>query len=153
MNRERADRFVRDLILRIYDRAIEVIVIGLVLVMIAVMGFAFFDVAMNVTHLVPVLKANTVNAEDFKDLIVNVLDVFVLIELFGTFTGYVKTHHVRLTQLLDVTIVFTLRELLVKLYANALSSGEMIGLCIVVILLVLARSLTGLFPPRRTPEA
>lgn len=144
---------MRDLILRIYDRAIEVIVIGLVLVMIAVMAFAFFDVARNVWDLVPVLKENSVIAEDFKDLIVNVLDVFVLIELFGTFTGYVKTHHVRLTQLLDVTVVFTLRELLVKLYANTLAPGRMIGLCVVVVLLVLARSLTGVFPPKRGPQA
>lgn len=142
---------MKDLILRLYARAIDVIVIGLVLVMLAVMAFAFFDVARNVWDLVPVLKANSVNAEDFKDLIVNVLDVFVLIELFGTFTGYVKTHHVRLTQLLDVTVVFTLRELLVKLYANALSPGQMIGLCVVVLLLVLARSLTAAFSPRKGP--
>lgn len=138
---------MRDLILRIYDRAIDAIVIGLVLVMIAVMMFAFFDVALNVWHLVPVLKTSTINEEDFRNLIVNVLDVFVLIELFGTFIIYVRTRHVRLTQLLDVTVVFALRELLVKMYANALSPAEMIGLCIVVILLVLARSLTGLFSP------
>lgn len=144
---------MRDLILRIYDWAIDSIVIGLVLVMIAVMTFAFFDVARNVWHLVPVLTANMINAEAFKNLIVNVLDVFVLIEVFGTFTVYVKTHHVRLTQLLDVTVVFTLRELLVKLYASALSPGQMIGLCVVVILLVLARSLTGLVSPKEDPPA
>lgn len=137
---------MRDLILRVYDRTIDVIVIGLVLVMIVVMAFAFFEVAMNVWHLIPGLK-NGVDEEDFRDLIVNVLDVFVVIELFGTFTGYVKTRHVRLTQLLDVTVVFALRELLVKLYANAFSSGQIIGLCAVVILLVLARSLTGLISP------
>jgi len=144
---------MKDLILRIYDRAIDAIVIGLVLVMIAVMAFAFFDVVKNVWDLVPELKESTINVEDFKNLIVNVLDVFVLIELFSTFTAYVKTHHVRLTQLLDVTVVFTLRELLVKLYANALSPGKMIGLCVVVILLVLARSLTGLISPKEDPPA
>lgn len=140
---------MKDLILRIYDRAIDVIVIGLVLVMIAVMAFAFFDVVRNVWDLVPILQSSTVDAEEFKNLILNVLDVFVLIELFGTFTVYVKTHHVRLTQLLDVTVVFTLRELLVKLYANSLSPSAMIGLCVVVILLVLARSLTGVLSPQK----
>ncbi len=149
MDAQHGTSSLRDLILRIYGRAIDVIVIGLVLVMIAVMAFAFFDVVRNVWNLVPVLKTNSVNAQDFKDLIVNLLDVFVLIELFGTFTDYVKTRHVGLTQLLDVTVVFTLRELLLKLYANALSPGQMIGLCIVVVLLVLARSLTGVLSPQR----
>ncbi|MDA8348855.1 MAG: phosphate-starvation-inducible PsiE family protein [Pseudomonadota bacterium] len=139
---------MRDLILRMYDRAIDVIIIGLVLIMIVVMGFAFFDVVMNVWRLIPDVKSNTVNAEDFRNLIVTVLDVFVLIELFDTFTSYVKTRHVRLTQLLDVTVVFALRELLVKLYANSFAASQLIGLCSIIILLVLARSLTSRLSPR-----
>ena len=140
-------RPTRELILRIYDRAVDVIIIGLVLVMIVVMGFAFFDVLMNVWHLIPDVKSNTVNAEEFRDLIVTVLDVFVLIELFGTFTNYVRTRHVRLTRLLDVTVVFALRELLVMLYANSFTPGKLIGLCVVVMLLALARTLTGRISP------
>ncbi|MEJ2646357.1 MAG: phosphate-starvation-inducible PsiE family protein [Gammaproteobacteria bacterium] len=139
---------MKELIMRIYDRAIDVIVIGLVLVMIVVMVFAFFDVLLNMWHLIPSLKSKAVNEAEFRDMIVNVLDVFVIIELFNTFTGYVKTRRVRLTQLLDVTVVFALRELLAKLYANVFSTEQLIGLCIIVILLVLARSLTGRMSPR-----
>ena len=142
---------MRDLILRIYDRAIDVVSIGLVLVTIVVMGFAFFDVLVNVWRLIPDLRSSTVDAGEFRDLIVTVLDVFVLVELFNTFTGYVRTHHVRLTQLLDVTVVFALRELLVMLYAKSLAPEKLIGLCIVVILLVLARSLTSWVSPHSGP--
>ena len=142
---------VRDLILRIYDRAIDVVIIGLVLVTIVVMGFAFFDVLVNVWRLIPDLRSSTVDAGEFRDLIVTVLDVFVLVELFNTFTGYVRTHQVRLTQLLDVTVVFALRELLVMLYAKSLAPEKLIGLCIVVILLVLARSLTSWVSPHSGP--
>ena len=142
---------MRDLILRIYDRAIDVVIIGLVLVTIVVMGFAFFDVLVNVWRLIPDLRSSTVDAGEFRDLIVTVLDVFVLVELFNTFTGYVRTHHVRLTQLLDVTVVFALRELLVMLYAKSLAPEKLIGLCIVVILLVLARSLTSWVSPHSGP--
>ncbi len=138
---------MRDLILRIYDRTIDVIVIGLVLVMIVVMAFAFFEVVLNVWALIPSLKANMIGADDFRDLIVNLLDVFVLIELFATFTSYVKTRHVHMTQLLDVTIVFALRELLVKLYSNRFSAEELIGLCAIVMLLIIGRSLTSRFSP------
>ena len=139
---------MRDLILRIYDRAIDIIVIGLVLVMIVVMVFSFFDVLINVWNLIPSVETKAVNEGEFRDLIVNVLDVFVVIELFTTFTGYVKTRHVRLTQLLDVTVVFALRELLVKLYADVQMPQQLIGLCVIVILLVLARSLTSWISPR-----
>ena len=141
------DAPMRDLIFRIYDRTIDVIIIGLVLVMIVVMAFAFFQVALNVWALIPSLKANMVAQEDFRDLIVNLLDVFVLIELFATFTRYVRTRHVGMTQLLDVTIVFALRELLVKLYGNRFSANELIGLCAIVILLIVGRSLTSRFSP------
>jgi len=140
---------VKEWILRIYDRAIDVIVIGLVLMMLVVLIFAFLDVLTNMLHLIPDVKAKTIDEHEFRDLVVNVLDVFVVIELFSTFTGYVKTRHVRLTQLLDVTIVFALRELLVKLYANVFSTEQLIGLCIIVILLVLARSLTARISPHR----
>ncbi len=142
---------MRELILRIYDRAIDVIVIGLVLVMVVVMAFAFIDVLVDVWNLFPQVKTNTVDQQEFRDLISTVLDVFVLIELFGTFIVYVRTRHVRLTQLLDVSVVFALRELLVKLYSNTFSAERLIGLCIVVILLVLARSLTGRLPPQTGP--
>jgi uncharacterized membrane protein (DUF373 family) len=138
---------MRDLIFRIYDRTIDVIIIGLVLVMIVVMAFAFFQVALNVWALIPSLKANMVAQDDFRDLIVNLLDVFVLIELFATFTRYIRTRHVGMTQLLDVTIVFALRELLVKLYGNRFSANELIGLCAIVILLIVGRSLTSRFSP------
>ncbi|EQD72666.1 hypothetical protein B1A_05340, partial [mine drainage metagenome] len=69
------------------------------------------------------------------------------IELFATFTSYVRTRHVRMTQLLDVTIVFALREMLVKLYGNRFSAEELIGLCVIIILLIIGRSLTGRYSP------
>jgi len=145
---ELESRAMKELIMHIYNRSVDVIVMGLVLIMIVVMVFAFFDVLVNMWHLIPDLKSKAVNEGEFRDLIVNVLDVFVVIELFNTFADYVKTRRVRLTQLLDVTVVFTLRELLVKLYANVLSTEQLIGLCIIVILLVLARSLTGRISPQ-----
>lgn len=139
---------MKHLILSIYRRAVDVIVIGLVLVMLVVMLFAFYDVVVNLWHLVPGFKTQSVDEAEFRKLIVNVLDVFVVIELFNTFTEYVKTRRVRLTQLLDVTVVFALRDLLVKMYANNVMTNQLLGLCIIVILLVLARSLTGRFSPR-----
>jgi uncharacterized membrane protein (DUF373 family) len=38
-----------------------------------------------------------------------------------------------------VTIVFALREILIKLYAQVFSSPDLLALCVVVIVLVIAR--------------
>ena len=44
--------------------------------------------------------------------------------------------------------MFALRELLVKLYANSFAATQLIGLCVIIIRLVLARSLTSSSSPR-----
>jgi len=74
-----------------------------------------------------------------------VLDVVILIELFNTFMEYARTRHIRLSNLLDVSIVFALREILIKLYAQVFSSVDLLALCVVVIVLVVARSITSDF--------
>ena len=44
-----------------------------------------------------------------RELVIDVLSVFVLIELFHTFTDYLEFHHVRLRALAEVGIAFVLR--------------------------------------------
>lgn len=138
---------IREFILTLYDRAVDVVMVGLVLLMLVALVFSFMDVLENMFHLFPDLRRGGLDSPEFRDLVGNVLDVFIVVELFSTFTGYIRTRHVRLSTLLDVTIVFALRELLLKLYANSFSTEHLIGLCLIVILLVLARSITGRFPP------
>ena len=131
-----------------YDRTIDVVIIGLVLIMVVVLIFAFLEVFTNLLHLIPDLRAKQVDETEFRDLVANVLDVFVVIELFSTFTNYIRTRHVRISILLDVSIVFALRELLVKLYAASSSMEKLIGLCLIVIILVIARSIANRFSPQ-----
>lgn len=140
-------RSLQNLILQIYDIVVDVIIIGLVMLMLIALGFAFADVVENMTHMIPVLRGTSVDESQFRALVENVLDVFIVIELFSTFTGYVREHYVSISTLLDVTIVFALREILVKLYAQSFSINELIGICVIVIILVIARSIAGRFPP------
>lgn len=135
-------------ILTLYDSAVDAIMIGLVLLMLVVLAFAFYDVLTNLIHLIPGFRTSGVDEPEFRELVGNVLDVFVVVELFSTFINYLRTGHVRLSTLLDVTVVFALRELLVKLYSAEFSNEQLIGLCVVVIMLVVARSITGRFPPK-----
>jgi uncharacterized membrane protein (DUF373 family) len=76
-------------------------------------------------------------------LVERVLDVVILIELFNTFMEYARTRHIRLSNLLDVTIVFALRETLIQLYAQVFSAADLLTLCVLVIVLVIARRVAG----------
>ncbi len=144
----RLELTTKDIVLRIYDVIVDVVIIGLIFLMLIALLFSFADVLMSTYRMIPSLKPSAFEQSDFRVLVENVLDVFIVIELFGTFTGYVRTRHIKLSGLLDVTVVFTLREILVKLYAQNFSAQEMIGLCGIAIVMVVARSIAGRFPPK-----
>lgn len=137
---------VRKVIFDLYDRTIDVIIMGLVFVMLVLLLISFLDVILNIkTMLVDAFGAHGGEIE-FRSLVGNVLDVFVVIELFNTFMGYMRTRHIRLSMLLDVTIVFALREMLLKLYDHAVAMPVLLMLGGVILVLVICRTLTHRFP-------
>lgn len=138
---------MKKLILRVYDRVIDTIVIGLVLMMLVTLCFAFAEVVVGLIHLAPSLGRAHFADADFRDLVTSVLNVFVIIELFSTFISYVRIKRIHLSMLIDVTAVFTLREMLVKLYAQSFAGQELMILASLLVVLVIARSITGRFQP------
>lgn len=145
-------RDIKQMIQRAYDITIDVIVYGLILLMLATLVFAFVDVLVDIVHLFPNLARIKLDDAEFRDMVVSVLDVFVVIELFSIFINYVKTHHIRLSLLIDVTAVFILREMIIKIYSKDVSSQELMILALLLAVMVLARSITGRFPPKSNPN-
>lgn len=139
---------MKQMIQRAYDMTIDVIVYGLILLMLATLIFAFVDVLVDIVHMFPSLSKIKLDDAEFRDLVVSVLDVFVVIELFSIFINYVKMHRIRLSLLIDVTAVFILREMIIKIYGKHVSSEELLVLAVLLVVLVFARSITGRFPPK-----
>lgn len=139
---------LKDVALRGYGVIVDGVIICLIFLMLVVLLFSFADVVVAAYQVIPELRPSNFAAEDFRALVENVLDVFIVIELFSTFAEYVRSRRVRISGLLDVTVVFTLREILVKLYAQSSATSDLIGLCVVALILVIARSITGRFPPQ-----
>ncbi|WP_019937317.1 phosphate-starvation-inducible PsiE family protein [Bordetella sp. FB-8] len=135
-------------IFKTYDTIVHVIIAGLLLVMLATLIFAFVDVAANVVHLAPGLARIALDDVEFRELVTSVLDVFVIIELFGTIIGYVRYHRVRLSALIDVVAVFILRDMLIKIYAANFPANTLLVLALLLIVMVIARTLTNYFQPR-----
>ncbi len=132
----------RALIFRGYDIAVDAVIIGVIPLMLIALGFAFVEAVVTTIHLFPDLRPAKVDGFELRTLVERILDVVILIELFNTFMDYARTRRIRLSTLLDVTIVFSLREILIKLYAQKFSSRDLVALCILVIVLVIARSIT-----------
>lgn len=145
--REFSDK-LKELALFGYGIVVDGVIVCLIFLMLVVLLFSCADVVLSTYHMIPALQPSTFEEQDFRLLVENVLDVFIVIELFSTFTEYVRSRRVRISGLLDVTVVFILREILVKLYAQRFETSELIGLCLIVLVLVIGRSITGRFPPR-----
>lgn len=139
---------MREWIERIYESAVDVIVNGLILTMLVTLGFAFFDVLMSLIDLVPILPQAKLEDAEFRSLVTSVLDIFVIIELFSTFIGYVRARRVRLSMLIDVTAVFILRDLIIKLYAHKSTAQDLLVLGALLVIVVIARTMTTVFTTR-----
>lgn len=146
---------LRRLVFRLYDRAVEFVILGVIPLMLIALAFAFIEALFGTVHMIPLIHATGPDDSTSPDevalrlLVDRVLDVVILIELFNTFMEYARTRRIRLSNLLDVTIVFALREILIKLYAQVFSSTDLLALCVVVIVLVIARGVTTGFSTER----
>ena len=139
---------LKQVIQRAYDTTIDMIVYGLILLMLATLVFAFIDVVVDIIHLIPTISKIKIDDGEFRNLVVSVLDVFVVIELFSIFINYVKMHRIRLSLLIDVTAVFILREMIIKIYGKSDSSTDVLVLAVLLVVMVITRSITGRFPPK-----
>jgi uncharacterized membrane protein (DUF373 family) len=151
---------LRRVVFRVYDRGIELVILGVIPLMLIALAFAFIEAVIGTLHMFPLIHAlapdDTMSPDEIalRELVARVLDVIILIELFNTFMEYARTRHIRISNILDVTIVFALREILIKLYAQVFSSTDLLALCVVVIVLVVARGVTmGFSTDRETKKS
>lgn len=130
-----------------YTRTLDVIVGVLVFIMVltligALAGLVidFFAAAHSFGSAMsaPRLAQGIVDTID-RQLVIDVLSVFVLIELFRTFTDYLEYRRVRLRVLAEVGIAFVLREIFIGLYNHDLKSAEIIAFSVLLAVLVAAR--------------
>jgi len=140
----------------VYGRILDVIVTAMIFVMLltlmgAVAGLVLdFFAAANAlysgvsTHS---LALGIVDSLD-RELVVDVLSVFVLIELFRTFTDYLEFNRVRLRVLAEVGIAFILREIFIGLYDHSIDWTEILALSFLLAVLVSARIAAVKFQPR-----
>lgn len=151
---------IKSLTLTLYTRALDLIVIVLVFVLLLTLIGALLGLALDFASAATALRTGVtthslahgvVDAID-RELVIDVLSVFVLIELFRTFTDYLEFQRVRLSVLAEVGIAFILREIFIGLYDRGINWLDILALAALLAVLVAARIAAVQFPPRRAIE-
>lgn len=140
--------------LQLYRRILDGIVTVLVFVMVLALIGAVFGLILDFTSAIGAFRAigtdhklahGLIYATD-RELVIDVLSVFVLIELFRTFTDFLEFHRVRLRVLAEVGIAFILREVFIGLYDRSIDWPQVLALAAMLAVLVATRIATVRFP-------
>lgn len=126
---------LQSLIIRILvDALVVLVLIVLVWVVIGVAG--------------DVWTAITVRSSDaFKSLSIELLTVFIFIELFHSLSEYLRFQRVRVTHMLDASLAFVLREVWVGMYGGLVDSMHLLALAALILALGTVRTLAVVFSP------
>lgn len=107
-----------------------------------ILGFAniFIDISSLFTRDITVAQA-------FPVVVTNILSMFIVIELFKSIVEYFEIKRLKLTTIMDVAIVFMLREIMIAVYAHKLSATEIGLLALTLLVIGITRTLTIVFTP------
>lgn len=143
-----------------YKRILDVIVSIIIFVMLLTLIGAVIGLLIDLLSAADALRSGIrthtlamglVDSVD-RELVIDVLSVFVLIELFRTFMDYIEFQRVRLRVLAEVGIAFILREIFIGLYSQAIHWMEILSLSVLLAVLVGARIAAVSCKPRDEAE-
>lgn len=91
--------------------------------------------------------------EGFAQVVTDILTFLVIIELFRGFIEYFKAKRFRLHNMMDPSIVFVIRELIISLYNNHHPDWKILaGFGILIVSLGIVRTLAVRFSPKDDGE-
>jgi uncharacterized membrane protein (DUF373 family) len=121
---------------------LSVLVDVLVVLLLVVLVWVVFGVGRDVFV---AITSRSVDA--FKHLSVEILTVFVFIELFHSLSEYVRYRRIRVTTLLDASLAFVLREVWIRMYGGEADWLMLLALGGVILTLGVVRTLAVVYSP------
>ncbi|WP_370573777.1 phosphate-starvation-inducible PsiE family protein [Methanomethylovorans sp.] len=119
----------------IYNVTVVVLYILLMLIIIAV-----FDIFQ--TMWAVLMKTSNIN-----DVVYNVLTIFVLIDLFKTFSDYRVQERIRITYVTDATILILMREITVMVYSHDFEIYVLLAFAVLLLVLCIMRFVSMNYHP------
>ncbi len=131
--------FIRKVI-NFYNKFVSFLVIFtipiIILTLIIAVAIIIFDLRYFITH----LSEETLykNKEAFKYLIINVLNFFVLVELFRMFLDVIEYQRLRKRQMIEAGIIFVIREIIISLFSQKFDFWNITAFAILLLSLTIA---------------
>ncbi|MGH7793924.1 MAG: phosphate-starvation-inducible PsiE family protein [Candidatus Binatia bacterium] len=83
----------------------------------------------------------------FGFIITHLLTFFIILELFKSLVEYFREHRLKLTFIVDATLVFILREVMIGLYQHQSSPLQISALALLALVLGAVRTLAIVYSP------
>ena len=119
----------------IYNVTVVVLYILLLLIIIAVVDI--FQ-----TMWAVLMKTSSIN-----EVVYNVLTIFVLIDLFKTFSDYRVQERIRITYVTDATILILMREITVMVYSHDFEIYVLLAFAVLLLVLCIMRFVSMNYHP------
>ena len=85
--------------------------------------------------------------ETFSFAVTNLLTFFILLELFKSLVEYFREHRLKLTFIIDATLVFILREVMIGLYQHQNAPLQIAAFAVLALVLGVVRTLAIIYSP------
>ena len=122
-------------LLNVFHGIIDAI-FGVILLMIT------FGIMIGVLHLfktVGVLMVHKELTQDFQSIISELLTLFILVELIRSIVDYFTSRQLRITFIVDATIVFILREIMIDLFETKINPDQIYAMSVLLLALSVLR--------------
>src|SRR3989304_3074809 len=116
----------------------------LILFVVLVLGMGLFRLFWEVWKVI--ISGSDLNAA-FSFTVTNLLTFFVILELFKSLVEYFREHRLKLTFIVDATLVFILREVMIGLYQHQSPPLQLAALAFLALVLGLLRTLAIIYSP------
>ena len=133
---------LRDIVSHAQSITVSVLVDVLVVLVLVVLVWVVLGVGRDVA-----ISIATRSVDAFKNLSVEILTVFVFIELFHSLSEYMRYQRIRVTTLVDASLAFVLREVWIGMYGGELDWRRLLALAAMILALGGVRTLAVVFSP------
>ena len=113
--------------------------------------FVVFTLVLGMARIIldtPVIFRSPRIDEGFNLLLTNILSMFVVVELLRSLIEYFEVHRLKITFIIDGTIVFILREIMINSFQHKMVSMEIYAFFLLLFVLGIIRALAILISPR-----
>ncbi len=76
---------------------------------------------------------------NYVSIVSDILTLFILIELSRSLADYFTAHRLRLTFIVDATLVFVMRDIMIGLFENKLANNDLYALAAMLLALAVLR--------------